>query len=583
MKMLFFKDYSIHKPFLFFLLLTFTLTAGGQVLPENRYPKNYFIYPVEAKIGLAANFGELRPNHYHMGLDCRTDQAENKRVLAAADGYVARVKVEPFGFGKVIYLNHPNGLTTLYAHLNDFFPGLEDYVVAQQYKQETWAIDLEIPADLFPVKKGQFLARSGNSGGSQGPHTHFEIRDTKTDKVLNPLLFGFPIPDNVPPTIVRLAMYDRCTSTYSQSPKLYSLKKTGSGYATTLPVITFNTDKISFGISANDKVSGSGNPNGIYAAVLYLDGRAVNSFVLDSISYDETRYLNAHIDYRTKARGGAYIQHLSRLPGYPPSVYHDISGDGVIELDDDSTHDVRIDVYDANRNLSRLDFKIKKGIIRENGNMKDTASLYQRSEFRPMFANMFESENLQLFLSPADLYDSVEFQYSSTVSTAKNSYADKFTVLSGEIPSHGYFTIKLKPKEEVPDSLADRMIIRRTWGSKEDIVKATPENGWYTARFRDFGNFELLADDDPPVIGGFADNANLSTYSRITFIPKDNFEEMKNFSAVLDGKWLRFTNDKGRAFIYKFDEHCPRGKHELVVSIEDEAGNVAVKTLHFTK
>ena len=219
------KTDTLHKPFLFFIFLFFCFTTYAQVFPVKNYPKGYFIYPVEARIGLAANFGELRANHYHMGLDCRTDQVENKIVKAAAAGYIARVSVAPFGFGRAIYINHPNGLTTLYGHLNNFYPELEKYVKDKQYELESWPVSLDIPVGLFPVKQGQFIAYSGNTGGSQGPHCHFEIRDTKTDKVLNPLLFGFPIPDNVPPTIVRLYMYDRCKSTYSQSPQLIGIKK----------------------------------------------------------------------------------------------------------------------------------------------------------------------------------------------------------------------------------------------------------------------------------------------------------------------------------------------------------------------
>lgn len=583
MIMIFFKKGNVHKPFLFFLFYIVSIPTQSQIIPENVYPVDYFRYPVEAKIGIAANFGELRRNHYHMGLDCRTDQAVNKRVLAAADGYIARIKVEPYGFGQAVYINHPNGLTTLYAHLNSFLPAVEAYVEEQQYKLESWRVDLEIPKDLFPVKKGQYIARSGNTGGSQGPHCHFEIRDTKTEKVLNPLLFGFPIPDNVPPAIVRLAMYDRCVSTYSQAPKLFALKKTNSGYATALPIITFNTDKISFGISANDKVSGSPNPNGIYGAVLYLDEVPVSAFVLDSISYDETRYLNAHIDYRTREKGGPYIQHLSRLPGYPPSVYRDINGDGVLEIMDDSLHQVRITVYDPKGNTSDLEFKIRKGLIQEKGKVSDTTAWVLHNEFRPHFANYFENEQIQLLLSPDDLYDSVEFTHSRQPSSITDSYSDQFTVLSGLIPSHGYFTIRIKPGKDVPDSLADKIIMKRTWGTSTDIVKAVSDGGWYSARFREFGNFQLFADDEPPEIGGFRDGANLSASSAIVFTPKDNNDEMKNFSAMLDGNWLRFTNDKTRSFIYRFDEMCPKGKHELIISISDEAGNLAEKIFHFTR
>ncbi len=289
--------------------------AHSQLFPNKNYPQNYFRWPVGAAVGIAANFGELRPNHYHMGLDARTEKRVNLPVYAAAGGYVAKVKIEPFGFGRCIYINHPNGTTTLYAHLNDFFPELEEYVKDQQYKLQQWRVFLDIPKDLFPVSKGDLIAYSGNTGGSQGPHLHFEIRDTKTDKVLNPLLFGFPIYDKTPPDIIRLAMYDRCISTYEQSPKMIALKKINGVYEPVIGNIVVNTDKISFAITAYDRYSGSTNQNGIYKAVMFDNNVPVSGFEMDSISYDETRYLNAHIDHSFKGKGGPYLQHLSNLPG----------------------------------------------------------------------------------------------------------------------------------------------------------------------------------------------------------------------------------------------------------------------------
>ncbi len=575
-----FKNNSIHKPFLFFTFLFFTSTIFAQIFAPKIYPTNYFIYPVDARISLAANFGELRPNHYHMGLDCRTNQVINRPVKAAADGYIARVTIAPFGFGQAIYINHPNGLTTVYGHLQSFIPALEKYVKAQQYNQELWNVDLEIPSSLFPVKKGQFIAKSGNTGGSQGPHCHFEIRNTKTDKVLNPLLFNLPIPDNVPPSIVRLYMYDRLKSTYSQTPKNLPIKKIGGNYTTAENIISIKTDKISFGISANDKQSGSNNPNGIYEAIIYLDGSPLSAFELDNISYDETRYVNANIDYKTRAAGGPYIQYLSRLPGYPEGVYKDINGDGVIELKDTNIHQVKIVVKDAKENKSVLEFRIKKDLVGKKVN----SGFSNPNEFQPGTVNVFENENLQVYLPFATLYDSVSFFHSEKSSSSLQSYSAIYSILSGLIPAQDYFTVRIKADKNVPQNLTDKILIQRSWNGKSEVMKATRNGDWYFAKFRAFGNFELIADYEPPVINAnFHDNAKISNYKAIIIIPKDQNDEINNFRAELDGKWLRFSNDKGRSFIYIFDEKCSIGKHELKVSVMDESGNKTEKTLHFTR
>ena len=264
--------------FLSFLLIITTIRAQN-------YPQNYFRNPLNIPMQLVANFGELRTNHWHMGLDIRTQQKENLPVHAAAEGYIAKVKIEPGGFGRAIYINHPNGYTTLYAHLNDFWPALEQYVKAEQYKLESWQVELEIPENLFPVNKGSFIAYSGNTGGSQGPHVHFEIRDTKTEECLNPLLFGLPIADAVPPTISRLAMYDRNRSIYQQSPQFVPIRKAGTLYKLTAVsnLIKLGSGKISFAIGATDRLSNSTNPNGIYKARILMDSILQSEFILDRL------------------------------------------------------------------------------------------------------------------------------------------------------------------------------------------------------------------------------------------------------------------------------------------------------------
>ena len=561
-----------------FYFLLATVSVEAQFFPAKNYPKGYFTWPLNAKVALAANFGELRPNHYHMGLDCKTDQKENLQVMAAADGYIAKVKIEPYGFGRCIYINHPNGLTTLYAHLNDFFPALENYIKEQQYKSESWKLFIEIPPNLFDVKKGQFIAYSGNTGGSQGPHLHFEIRDTKTDKVLNPLLFGLPVADNIAPDILRLAVYDRCISTYEQSPKFVSLKKINGVYVTIPAVIVSNTDKISFGITAYDRYTGSTNKNGIYEAGIFDNETPVVAFQLDSISYDETRYLNAHIDYKLRSSGGPFVQHLSRLPGYPQGVYKDINGDGVINIEDDSLHHIKIEVRDVNGNISVVKFGVQRGKEKQK-NIPGAAAIFEQKNFHPGFVNVFENNNISFYLSENQLYDSLRFRYNAIVSADGKTM---YQLHNGNVPVHGMFPIKIKNSST---AYPDKMVMHHFWNNKDDYEKAENENGWYKAQFRAFGNFELLADTIAPTITpiGFRNGMNCAKLNRIVFVIKDATEELKNFWATIDGKWVCFSNDKGKTFIYKFDEHCPAGEHELKISVEDCVGNRAERIYKFVR
>ncbi len=567
---------KLQKNIIVLILLLNISCCSAQVFSAKQYPQGYFAWPVVAAKALAANFGELRPNHYHMGLDCKTDKKQNLQVLAAADGYIAKVKIEPYGFGRAIYINHPNGLTTLYAHLNDFSPALENYVKEQQYKLKSWKIYIDIPANLFPVQKGSFIAYSGNTGGSQGPHVHFEIRDTKSDKVLNPSLFGFPIPDNVPPNIVRLAVYDRCISTYEQSPRFYPLKKANGLYSTSPALIITNTEKVSFAISAFDSYTGSSNQNGIYEAVLYDNETPVVGFQIDSIGYDETRYLNAHIDYKLRSSGGPFVEHLSKLPGYANSIYKTFTGDGVISLEDDSVHAIKIVVKDANGNTSTLKFSIQRGTAVKA--KADTAVRYQQKEFKPGYINVFENNAISFYLPENALYDSIRFRYSE-VQTAQGYPI--YQLHSATVPVHVYFPVKIKASAVYQD----KMVMHRFSNGKDDYAKAEWENGWFKASFREFGNFQLMADTLPPTISpvGFKEGMNCAKLNRLAFVILDNTEEISNFTATLDGNWLRFSNDKGRTFIYSFDDICSAGAHELKITVADQVGNITEKVYHFTR
>jgi len=548
-----------------------------QLFPVKNYPQHYFRSPLNIPISLAGNFGELRPNHYHMGLDIRTEKRVNLPVYAAADGYITKVKVEPAGFGQAIYINHPNGYTTLYAHLNDFFPALSAYVKQQQYKQESWRIFIDIPPNMFPVKKGDFIALSGSTGGSEAPHVHFEIRNTANDVNLNPTLFGLPIVDNSKPTIMRLAIYDGNKSIYEQSPRILPVRNIKGVLTIPGGLITTGYSKLMFAISAFDTESGTPNHNGIYQASLYDNDKAEIGFEMDDISYSNTRNVNAHIDYKTKTNGGPYLQQLFRLPGYTNSIYYSLQNDGVMDVSDGAVHPMKIEVKDAYGNATVLKFLVKYKAVPISkwpppGKM-----------FYPQMLDGFESPDCSFYIGEKCLYDSVHVNFSKSPYPNGASYV--YSIGAVYIPLQDSFLVRIKPNSNFDVNKQDKVVMQRSGGTKKDVQKVQWQGGWASARFRDFGNFQLLSDEEPPKIipVGFVDGANLSRTSRIVFIIKDNLDAFKNFRAELDGRWLRFTNDKGKSFIYAFDEHCPPGKHELKISVQDEAGNIATQVYHFTR
>ncbi|MBE7171387.1 MAG: M23 family metallopeptidase [Williamsia sp.] len=561
-----------------FLIGSFTLVAHGQPRPAN-YPQGYFRDPLNIPISLSGNFGELRPGHYHMGLDIKTMAKQNLPVYAAADGYIARIKIEPAGFGRAIYINHPNGFTTLYAHLNDFFPGLESWVKAQQYKQEHWNVFLLLPPGLFPVKKGDLIAYSGTTGGSQAPHLHFEVRRTGDDVNLNPLLFGLPLEDRVRPSILRLAVYDRRKSTYEQSPRIYPVKRSAEGVYTLPGVITAASDKVSFAISAYDTHTGSSNLNGIYESSLYNNGVLVSGFQLREVSYNSTRYINANIDYKTRANGGSFFQHLSELPGYVNSIYFKPGGDGVIDLGDGAVHDVKITAADPYGNSSELNFRVQH--TGANAAAPEPAG----KVFYPLMVDVYEGSDCEFYIGETCLYDSVHIRESHINPSNPVVVSAVHTIGAAYIPLQDSFLVRIKPIKPLSPEKRQRVVMQRFAGRETDVEKVEWSTDWASAKFRDFGSFQLVVDETPPVIApvGISDGANLSKAQRIAFTVSDNLDYFKNFRALLDGKWLRFTNDKGRTFIYQFDEMCLPGEHELQVSVEDEAGNTAVKTYRFTR
>jgi hypothetical protein len=547
-------------------------------LTDNPKNNTTFISPVKIPLSLSANFGELRIDHFHSGLDIKTQGVTGKEVLASASGYVYRISVSPGGFGKAIYIKHPSGYSTVYGHLEKFNAEIDKYVKNQQYEKKSFLVTLYPPRERFPVRQGEIIAYSGNSGSSGGPHLHFEIRKSDSEIPLNPLFFDFGISDNIKPVIEKLVIYpvNRNTLINNQNKQKW-INLTGTNGNYTIP--SDNEIEISgeagFGIKSFDQLDESNNKCAVYSIELLVDSSSVFKYVMDAFSFNESRYINSHIDYELFQKENIYIERIFVLPNDKLSVYKNLVNRGICNFDNNKTHQAEIIVTDMNDNKAKLSFKIKAHTMKPHDVSDQTEGRLMPFGRR----NSFEGENIRVTIPDGALYDTIYFEYKKSGRT-QGMLSDLHSIHNIFVPVHKPYILSIKP-DSVPSGKKSKMLlIELDDDKKRNAINSYWSEDYITAEVNSFGKFYVGIDTVAPEIlaMGLTPGANLAGSKEIRIRITDDLSGINYYEPIIDEKWALFDYDqKNNVLIYKFDpDRITKGtKHNLSLKVADNKDNIS--------
>jgi murein DD-endopeptidase MepM/ murein hydrolase activator NlpD len=538
------------------------------IFAQSNYPQDFFRPPLNIPMQLAGNFGELRPNHFHAGFDFKTQQKEGLPIFAAGDGYVSRIKISTYGYGKAIYVTHPNGYTTVYGHLQKAYGVIQDYIRKEHYQQQAFEIELFPSPNEIPVKSGDTIAISGNTGGSEGPHLHFEIRDSQSEKTINPLFFGFDkfLADTKKPLVSSILVYPiDSTSIANQSRRPIvlnlSLQKDGSYIAEKV----FAKGNIGFGIICSDFDNVSYNTNGVYKVETFSNGVSTFGYQFDALVFDEGRYINALIDFPRYKQTKQRVQKLFMKAPFALSNINTFGTRGILEVLPNFSQLYRIEISDFTGNKVGISIPIEYATqtsVINDGKLKTPFFLNASTD------NIYEKDGMEVFFPAHTFYDDfyLKFDVTNKIMTVHDDY----------IPVHSNFRVSIKDSTVVNK---EKTFIASIDGSRKKYNNTKFINNTFSTFTKNLGQFVLALDTIAPKIVSMKPiEGKLLKDKYLVFKITDDLSGIKSFSGFVNEKWVLFEYDaKTNRIIYEMnDNEMLEGKNDLKLIVSDNLGNSAI-------